>query len=54
MQNPVRPGYFINRVWPTLPGQNVTLLTQITRPRFNPDFHYKESIEIGVNLAFLI
>ena len=33
----VRPGYFINQVRRTRPGQNMTQLTRMTRPGFNPD-----------------
>ena len=36
----VSPGYFINRVRPTWPSQNVTWLAQttwMTQPGFNPD-----------------
>ena len=33
----VRPGYLIKRVRPTWPGQNVTRLTWMTLPSFNPD-----------------
>ena len=33
----VKPRYFINRVRPAWPGQNVTWSTRISRPSFNPD-----------------
>ena len=35
----ITPRYFINWVKPVWPGQNLTSLTRITRPSFNPNIH---------------